>query len=279
MADARVEATLDDGNLRVSRLTGRTWGGTVVASGSAAAGSRRVAVKLDADGVDINELLRDVAAKDLLEGRGRVQADLTGHGASVGALRSSLSGNASLRLRDGSIKGVNLAQKLRQAKAALSMRQDAVTRASQTEKTDFSELSASARISEGVARSDDLDLKSPFLRVGGSGAFDIGKGRIDYTARTTVIASATGQGGADLGALRGLTIPVALSGPFDAIDWEIRWSEVAASALTRTVKDKLAEKLGAELGIAIPAPGPVSAPAARRPEDILKEKLLKGIFR
>ena len=76
----------------------------------------------------------------------------------------------------------------------------------------------------GVAQSDDLDVKSPFLRIGGAGCFDIGRGRIDYTARVTVIDSALGQGGAGLDALRGVTVPVALSGPFDAIDWQIQWS-------------------------------------------------------
>ncbi len=279
VVDARMEAVLDDGVLRISRLTGRTWGGTVAASGSVVAGSQRFVVKLDADGVDINELLNDVARKDLLEGRGRVQADIATHGATLAAMRSNLAGGVSFRLRDGAIKGINLAQTLRQAKAALSMRQDAVSQARQTEKTDFSELSASARISDGIARSDDLDLKSPFLRVGGSGTFDIGKGRIDYTARTTLTASATGQGGADLGALRGVTIPVSLSGPFEAIDWNVRWSEVAASAVTNALRDKLAETLGAKLGTAPPAAAGGTAPASQKPRDVLKEQLLKGLFK
>ena len=55
------------------------------------------------------------------------------------------------------------------------MRSDATQKASQTEKTDFSELSASFRIADGVARSNDLDMKSPFLRLGGDGAIDIGR--------------------------------------------------------------------------------------------------------
>ena len=208
-----------------------------------------------------------------------MQADIATRGSTVAAMRSGLAGSASLRLRDGAVKGINLAQALRQAKAALSMRQDAVTKASQTAKTDFSELSASARISEGIARSDDLDLKSPFLRVGGAGTFDIGKGRIDYTARTTLTASATGQGGAELGALRGVTIPVSLSGPFDAIDWNIRWSEVAAAAVTNALRDKVAETLGAKLGTTPPAAAGGTAPAPQKPRDVLKEQLLKGLFK
>jgi AsmA protein len=281
LADAKLAATLGRGSLRVSRLDARAWGGSVSGSGSADAGSRRVALKLAAEGVNVNPLLKDVAGKDLLEGTGRVTADLQSGGASVGALRSNLAGRAVVQLRDGAIKGFNLARTLRQARAALSLQQDAVTRARETEKTDFSELNISARIADGVAQSDDLDLKSPFLRIGGAGRFDIGRGRMDYTARATVIASPAGQDGAGLEALRGLTVPVLLSGPFDAIDWKIQWSAIASAA----VKDKLSEALGARLGMPPPAAGTAAdaaASAPARPKDVLRDQVkdrLKGLFK
>ena len=106
-----------------------------------------------------------------------------------------------------------------------------------------------------MARSDDLDLKSPFLRIGGAGAFDIGRGRIDYVARATVTETSKGQDGAELAALKGVTVPVHLTGPFEAIDWKIQWSGVAAAAVENRLKDKLAERLGVK-----PADGAASAP-------------------
>ena len=274
VTDAKFDAALDNGTLRVTRLSGNAWGGSIDASGVAEAKSKRISVKLVANGVDANALLKDVADKDLLEGTGRVSADLSTSGASLGALRSNLAGAAALQLRDGAVKGVNLARTLRQAKAALSMKQDAITKASAAERTDFSELTASARIEGGVARSDDLDLKSPFMRIGGGGRFDIGQGRIDYTARATVASTATGQDGVDLAALRGVTVPVQLSGPFDAIDWKVQWSGVAAAAVENKLKDKIAEKLGLLGKPAEPAASSTPAPeAAQKPEDKIKQKL------
>lgn len=276
VADARADASLDNGLLRIPRLAGKAWGGTIDASGSADANGNKVAVKLAASGVDANALLKDVAGKDLLEGTGKVTADLTTRGATLGELRSGLDGTAALNLRDGAIKGFNLARALRQAKAALSMRQDAVQQARQTEKTDFSELSASAKIIDGVARSDDLDVKSPFLRIGGAGTFDIGKGRIDYVAKATVADTSKGQGGAELDALRGVTVPVRLAGPFDAIDWNIQWSAVAAAAVQNQLKDRLLERLG---GTQRPG-GAASQPLA--PKDAAKEQLkdrLRGLLK
>jgi AsmA protein len=283
VADAKLDATLDAGTLRIVRLTGAAWGGRLDASGSAqAAAPQRVAIKLAASGVNVNALLKDVAGKDLLEGTGRVSADLTTQGASVGALRSQLAGTAALQLRDGAVKGVNLARSLRQAKAALAGRQDAIAKAQATEKTDFSELNATARIADGVAVSDDLEVKSPFLRIGGAGKFDIGRGQVDYTARATVIGAPVGQDGAELAALKGVTVPVQLSGPFEAIDWKIQWSGVAAAAVENRLKEELARKLGAKLG-APPSAGAASAAASApaSPKDAAKDRLkekLKGLL-
>ncbi|MCW5658536.1 MAG: AsmA family protein [Burkholderiaceae bacterium] len=280
VTDVKIDATLDAGVLRVARLTGRAWGGAIDASGVAEAKGQRVAVKLNADNVNVNALLKDVAGKDLLEGTGRVAADVNTHGATVGAMRSNLAGTAALRLNNGAVKGVNLARSFRQAKAMLGGKQDTSTPASATEKTDFSEMSASARIAGGVAQSDDLEVKSPFLRIGGAGQFDVGRGRVDYTARATVVETSKGQEGAELAALKGVTVPVKLSGPFEAIDYKIQWSQVAAAAIENKLKDKLSEKLGAKLGLP-PAGGAASAPAQQQPQSS-KDKLrdrLKGLLK
>jgi AsmA protein len=285
IADFVLDATLNDGLLRVGKLAGKSWGGTLDANASVNARDNRVAIKAVASGVNVNALMKDVVDKDILEGTGRVTADLNTHGRSVAEMKSLLAGTAALQLRDGAIKGVNLARSLRQAKAALTMQQDTVQQARQTEKTDFSEMSASFVITNGVARSNDLDMKSPFLRLGGDGVADIGQGRIDYTARATVAGTSKGQDGADLAALKGLTVPVRLTGPFEAIAWNIQWSAIAAAALksqvldkaTDKLKDKLAERLNGKLGAPAPAANGASAPAAS-PRDQLKDRL-KGLLK
>jgi AsmA protein len=284
VADAKLDVALEGGNLRIPRLTGRAWGGNIEASGSATA-KGALAVQLTANGVNVNALLKDVAGKDILEGTGRVQANITTGGNTLGALRSNMAGTAALQLRDGAVKGINLAKSFRQAKAALTGRQDALSKAQQTEKTDFSELTATAQISNGVARSNDLDAKSPFLRLGGAGTFDIGKGRIDYTAKGTVVATAAGQD-SELAALKGITIPVLLSGPFEAIEWKIQWSQVASAALEAKAKDKLKEVLAEKLGVKPPAgaaSGAASAPLSKeQAKEQVKDKLkegLKGLFK
>jgi AsmA protein len=217
-----------------------------------------------------------MAAKDWMDGTGRVTMDIEATGRSVNALKSKLQGQMALQLRDGAIKGINLAKSLRQAKAAIGLQQDAVQKASETEKTDFSEMSASFQIANGVARNKDLDVKSPFLRLGGEGAIDIGQSRIDYLARATVTGTAKGQDGAELAALKGLQVPVRLSGPFSALDWKIEWSAVVAGAVTQGLKNEVRNRLEEKLGLK-PADPAASAPATK-PKDALKG-VLKDLFK
>lgn len=277
VSDAAFEASLQGGMLRVSKLYGKTWGGVLDATAFADARASRVAIKATANGVNVNALLKDVAKKDILEGTGRVAMDVESAGRSVNELKARLKGTAALQLRDGAIKGVNLAKSLRQAKAALSMKQDTAQKSSQAEKTDFSEMTASFVIADGIARNSDLDAKSPFLRLGGAGALDIGRGRIDYTARATVANTTKGQDGADLAALKGVTVPVQLTGPFDAMDWRIQWSQIAAQALKNEVAGRAEDKLREKLGLPSAASGAASGAKASA-KDQLKDKL-KGLFK
>lgn len=276
-----ASARIANGALQVSPFEAGVWGGRLDMTASADANGNRVAARGAAQGIDILALLKDVADKDLLEGRGRLGFDLRSQGGTTAELKRRLDGSASLQLRDGAIKGINLARQLRQVRAAISSKADASARAVTTEKTDFSELNASFAIQDGVARSNDLDVKSPFLRLGGDGAVDIGQGRIDYTVRATVADTSKGQGGAELAELRGLTVPVRLTGPLEAIDWQIRWSAVAADLLKskvgQQVEDQLRDKLKDKLGL---PPRAASAPAgaASRPEDLIKQRL-RGIFK
>ena len=103
-------------------------------------------------------------------------------------MKKGLNGAASLNLKDGAVKGINLAKTLRETKALFTLRKEAVQQARRTEKTDFSELTASFRIANGVARNDDLGMKSPFIRLGGAG--DIGAERMDYLAKASGVATA-----------------------------------------------------------------------------------------
>jgi AsmA protein len=104
-------------------------------------------------------------------------------------------------------------------------------------------MTASFVIKNGVARNDDLDVKAPLVRLGGAGDIDIGNSQLNYIAKATVVRTSQGQGGADLDHLAGLSVPVKLTGPFDAPKYEIDYRALATDAAQAKAKEKLREKL------------------------------------
>ena len=128
-------------------------------------------------------------------------------------------------------------------KAALGGSQEEKAAAAETQKTDFSEMSASFTIKNGVAHNEDLDVKAPLFRITGRGDIDVGNSRLDYTTKAAIVGTSKGQGGAELEKLSGLTVPVRLSGPFDAIKYEVQYGAVAADLAKSKAGEKVKESI------------------------------------
>jgi AsmA protein len=243
-----------NGKVDVAPLSAALYRGTASGALSLNAEGNRIALKQTLADIDIHPLLKDAADKDLLEGRGNVSLDLVTAGGTVGALKKALDGSASLKLRDGAIRGINLAKSLREAKAALGGGA-AAQKANATEKTDFSEMSASFRIKDGIARNDDLTASSPFLRLAGAGTIDLPKSSLDYLAKVTLAATSKGQDGKSAAELRGVTVPVRLYGPFASLDYKIEFGDLVKDAArakveeqTQKLQEKAKEKVEQQVG-------------------------------
>jgi AsmA protein len=102
-------------------------------------------------------------------------------------------------------------------------------------------MSGTFRIANGVAHNDDLSVKSPLIRIGGTGDINLGEDRLDYLARAAIVSTLQGQGGPELQALKGLTVPVRLTGPFSAMDWHIDFQGMASELAKQKLDEKKAE--------------------------------------
>ena len=242
-ANVRVDIKAANGRLDMSPIAANLYQGALAGSLSVQAAATPVmAVKQNLTGISIGPMLKDAANFDSLEGKGNVSLDVSGQGNTMTAIKKALNGTAAIRLADGAIKGVDIAGSLRQAKAKLgALKGEKSAAANPVEKTDFSELSASFNIKNGVAHNSDLSGKSPLLRLGGEGDIDIGNEKLDYLVKATVVATTAGQGGSELAQLKGLTVPVKLTGPFSAPQYKIDFSGIAASAAKAIVETKTEE--------------------------------------
>lgn len=202
--------------------------------------TRQAAPKLRAKnaltGIQIGPLLQDLTGQDRLLGTGDVNADLRMTGLSEPQIRKTLNGTARFAFRDGALKGINLANLIRQAKSALGMETEGAP--SGDNRTDFSELSASAKITDGIIENQDLKAKSPLLRVDGEGEVNLPKDSINYLVVTEIVGSLEGQGGKARDELSGLPIPVRFKGslqdPKPSVDLQ--------AALSAKAKQQLKEK-------------------------------------
>jgi AsmA protein len=247
IAELKAKLHAAGGRATLAPHSARLYEGTLEGALSLAARGNRVALKETLAGVAIGPLVKDLMGRDALEGHGNVSLDVTASGPTVGAMKKSLAGSMRIALEDGALKGINLAEALRKTKAAFGSKSARTQAGDSAERTDFSEMSASFAIRNGVAHNDDLSVKAPLVRVGGAGDIDIGNSRLDYLARASVVATARGQGGAELDHLKGLTIPVKLSGTFDAPKYEIDYRKLAGEAAKAKVKEKLEEKVKPKL--------------------------------
>jgi AsmA protein len=200
--------------------------------------------------INIGPFLKDLANNDTLEGRGNVMLDVTTQGNSVTALKRALNGAAAVKLADGAVKGIDIAGSIRSAKAKLgALRGEQSQAADKSQKTDFSELTATFRIVNGVANNRDLSLKSPLLRVDGGGDIDLGADTLNYLVKTSIVGTSKGQGGRDTDDLRGITVPVrvtgALAAPSYKLDFGAMVTESVKQKATQALSDALQKRLGA----------------------------------
>jgi AsmA protein len=149
-----------------------------------------------------------------------------------------LDGDIGVSLTDGAVKGINLAQSFRDFKSKILNKSDQNQTANTNEKTDFSAMSGSIHFVDGIGHSDDLNLKSPFLRVGGSGSVNLRDSTLDYVATVNVVESIAGQGGVDLSQLKGISIPVRVTGPFNHLGYQIQFGKIGADILKSALKEK-----------------------------------------
>jgi AsmA protein len=164
-----------------------------------------VTPRLTATGLELGAILRAAGATDRLQGTLNASANLTGSGATPEAIRNSLSGSARTEMRNGAIRGLNIANALRNFNPA------GLGRAfNNAETTDFGEMSASWALRSGVASTSDLRLASPLLRLDGAGSYSIHGQSVDFNVCAKLVASIQGQGAGDKA---GLSAPWRIHGP------------------------------------------------------------------
>jgi AsmA protein len=250
---ATAQVTLTGGVLKadvteVQFAPGQLSASAVVdGSGDAADITYEVSLK----GVESKPFLQSFADSDILSGKLDFETKGSARGVSQKQIVSSLNGDGSVAFLDGAIEGFDLAGTLR------NVNQLGMASGGEKPKTDFTELSGSFTITDGVIDNRDMRMLAPLVRVTGAGQIPLPPRTLDYNAEATLVSSLEGQGGSD--ALAGLPIPVHVFGTWDnpsyKIDYETMFAAAAADpARLANLPDDVAKK-AAQFGIDLPIPG------------------------
>jgi AsmA protein len=211
-----------------------------------AAQNNRIATKLSLAGIAIEPLLTDIAGRSTLMGKGSMVLDLHSTGANTYALSAGLGGTVQARLRDGAIKGINIAQTLRQLKQVLAGK--GTVPAGTTEsalQTDFTSFDLDLAFQNGIGTIRDLKIASPLLRItqGKPASINLVNHTLDMVTLVRVVATPTGQNGAELADLRQLLIPIHFAGPISKPLYSLEWQGLAEQAAKYGLQNKLRDAL------------------------------------
>ncbi len=248
-----ADAKLEGGVLKAVLHNLSTVGGAITAGVDVDGSGNGVALAYDvnAEGLQALPLLSALADFDTISGTMAMRAQGRSRGVSERDIVSALNGDGAITFTNGAIEGIDIPGTIR------SVGNFGGDEVQERPRTDFSELSGTYTITDGVVDNRDLRMLAPLVRMDGAGLVPMPPRTVDYDVTLKLVASLEGQGGDD--ALAGVPIPVAVTGPWHQPGYEVNWqsvfNEIALDpAKVAALPANLAETalgLGVELPVAI----------------------------
>lgn len=173
-------------------------------------------------------------------------------------IKKQLHGTARFSLKDGVVKGVDVARLL--SDAYLVLQGQPVEAQGGEKSTPFSSLEGTVKVTNGVVENRDLVVVSPVLRIRGEGTWNLPADQVAYRVNASVVEALQGRGGRTITELTGLTVPIQVSGPVAKLDWRLDLKTLLAQEVAKRGKEKLENKL------------------QDKAEELLKKRGLEGVL-
>ncbi|WP_374404655.1 AsmA family protein [Niveibacterium sp.] len=211
-----------DGAVSFDTLALKTYGGDLSGSARYDTANRSLALDGRYSGIELTALAQELKRSWPLRGSVSGRCSVQAIGPDWPAIARSLSGEAQFTLRPAQWNGLALDDFLRAVRPALKDRGAAERRHVAREQQSFEEFGTHCRFGGGEAECSELTARTPWVRMGGGGKLRLADGQLDWLVRTAV--QSQGPIPRDLIGLRGVTVPVRLSGPLRdpryALDWQ-----------------------------------------------------------
>jgi len=283
-----INISARNGVLRLNPLTAKLYGGSYTGDMQldVTGNQPKLSVNERLAGVKLGALLKDASKIRNLDGISDARVTATATGNSVNGLLANLAGDASLDLRKGVFKGVDLWYEIRKARALL--KKETPPPAPAEPFTDISKLSGTAKFADGQIANNDFVAQASYLGVKGKGTVNLLQSTLDYRLEAKVEGTPTFDDGKQLSDMSGLVLPMTIKGKLAAPAVKVDVGALALNVGKRKLLDRLEKKLGINepvntggksTGSAGAAPDQ-QAPAQEQQESAdPKEQLKKNLFK
>lgn len=236
-----------EGLLAIKPLSASLYGGSLdgelqvdarEANGDQPVVSETLALK----GVQVAGLAQDIAKTDKLSGTVEMNATTRAQGRTVLVLRQTLRGRMSFALKNGALEGVNVWDSIARAYAVVKGQAAPPPAPARTE---IANVHGSANIVNGVLSNKDFAALLPFLSLGGEGKLDLADMTVDYNLKGKVTGTPRPAPGQDLSGLKGLTVPLHITGTLSNLSVRPDLGGVAKAKVDEVLdkkKDELKKK-------------------------------------
>ncbi len=193
---------------------------------------------ITAKGVQLEPLLGRFLDMHSLTGSGNTAMKMSGSGGSLFQIMHSLSGDGNLRIDNGSFKGIDLAAMMRNLKQAFGGFEGS---------TEFTSLTGTFTMVDGVLQNVDMLLVSPLFKAEGKGRINVGDQNMRYTVTPSTLSEDAK-----------ISVPVVISGPWSNLSFKPDMAGLvdllAGEELKKqedAIKKKIDEELGDDVGKAL----------------------------
>jgi len=211
MQNVRFVITGREGRFRIDPMASELYSGTANLTGTIDVRQSRPQADLVLKLADIaaGPMIRDVAQKNVIEGRLQSDVNLQFQGDDPDRIKQTLNGGGALSFVDGAIVGIDLGAMVRNVQAAFS---EGTAAASDTAQTEFTEFTVPFRLRNGTFATEATRLKSPVLGVKAEGQANLVTEKLDFRVEPEYVATHKGQRTSE--ELAEIKVPVLVRGTF-----------------------------------------------------------------
>ncbi len=216
LQNVEVSLLTNNGKMRVHPITASVFDGSyngdirIDVSGN----TPKLSFNEGIEGVNLGALAQAMFGAENISGTVNGNFKLAGTGSNTAEMQRTLNGSMSFKLLDGAWEGTDVWYELRAARALF--KQEPPPERKLPARTEFSSVTATGTVTDGIFRSDDLLAELPFMRVTGRGTADLPNATVDYGLTARVLEKpefVTGATEAELDEFTEAVIPLRISGP------------------------------------------------------------------